>query len=64
MNVGRTNQEMKVGMLIDLRSRQFDFCEKGRVEYVASDWAVVRDLEHGYPYMIRTGDDVDLREEA
>jgi hypothetical protein len=37
--------ELHIGMVVHSLTREFDYMEKARVEFVAHDWAVLRDGE-------------------
>lgn len=48
--------DFKVGMVLDLRcQRCYDFAETARVEFIASDWAVIR-TDSGQAYLVRPDD--------
>lgn len=45
--------ELRIGMLLDGHSREYDYADKLRVEFVASDWAVARNsVEDGEPFLL------------
>jgi hypothetical protein len=54
--------DLKVGMLLDGRSRRHDFCENMRVEFVAYDWAVAR-KNNGHPVFLESDESFELYKE-
>ncbi|MFA5395460.1 MAG: hypothetical protein WC346_05500 [Methanogenium sp.] len=51
--------DLKIGMLLDARFREYDYDENMRVEFVAADWAVAR-TDRGVPVFLDENSNLEL----